>query len=238
MNREERRKERARLRALKENNTGANADISPVETPNASEGVNIPLMDSNSLYETDNIVEVIPAGVDAEFQAIEDHIMSIVSDYTSKLDTDEKKKPAPWFPDLMQSIHSQITIPTHDEIEKLDDLFSIYIKVCNRVKLNPTMEAFCLMIGYPTTTFYNWVEGVRRVTCIHGEVVKKWINACNAGSLYKIQTESGTNVNTIFWVKATVGLHEGAQIADDTHSRVVGGMGSLPLLEIEEKNRA
>lgn len=114
--------------------------------------------------------------------------------------------------DMFFYIADRIEKPSNNDIELLDSIFNIYIRVCGRYGISPTLQMFGLMVGINNGTFSDWVDKQYRVNSKHGETVKKWKETCGAFALDKLHNQDGTNANLIFACKVAYGMAETAPI--------------------------
>lgn len=103
--------------------------------------------------------------------------------------------------DMFFYISDRIEKPSNDDIELLDSIFNIYIRVCGRYGISPTLQMFGILVGINNMTFSDWANGDYRTTTTHGITVKKWKETCGAFALDKLHNQDGTNANLIFACK-------------------------------------
>lgn len=136
--------------------------------------------------------------------------------------------------DMFFYISDRIEKPSNDDIELLDSIFNIYIRVCGRYGISPTLQMFGILVGINNMTFSDWANGDYRTTTTHGITVKKWKETCGAFALDKLHNQDGTNANLIFACKVAYGMAETAPIP-------VGQQQSIPhqtAQQIADKHRA
>lgn len=114
--------------------------------------------------------------------------------------------------DMFFYISDHIEKPDNNNIELLDSIFNIYIRVCGRYGISPTLQMFGLMVGINNGTFSDWMDKQYRANSKHGETVKKWKDTCGAFALDKLHNQTGTNANLIFACKVAYGMAETAPI--------------------------
>lgn len=114
--------------------------------------------------------------------------------------------------DMFFYISDHIEKPNNDNIELLDSIFNIYIRVCGRYNISPTLQMFGILVGINNMTFSDWANGDYRTTSTHGITVKKWKETCGAFALDKLHNQTGTNANLIFACKVAYGMAETAPI--------------------------
>nr|DAP12601.1 MAG TPA: hypothetical protein [Caudoviricetes sp.] len=88
----------------------------------------------------------------------------------------------------------------------------MYIRVCGRYGISPTLQMFGLMVGINNGTFSDWMDKQYRANSKHGETVKKWKDTCGAFALDKLHNQTGTNANLIFACKVAYGMAETAPV--------------------------
>ena len=128
----------------------------------------------------------------------------------------DRKEVTDSFVDMILYIADRIEKPSNDDIELLDDIFNIYLRLCTKYRVLPTLEIFSLLVKINRTTFTDWSNGEYRVSTAHGNTVKKWFNVCKSLALNRLHNKGGTDANLIFVMKAAYGMAETApvQIAD------------------------
>ena len=114
--------------------------------------------------------------------------------------------------DLFFYISDRIEKPNNNDIELLDNIFNIYIRVCGRYGISPTLQMFGILVGINNMTFSDWANGDYRTSSTHGITVKKWKETCGAFALDKLHNQDGTNANLIFACKVAYGMAETAPV--------------------------
>lgn len=148
------------------------------------------------------------------------------------------------FVSMIFYIADNIQKPSHDDIELLDNLFSIYVRICAKYKVLPTLEVFSFLTGIHRTTFTDWANGLYRVNSAHGITVKKWFDVCKSFTLNRLHNQSGTNANLIFVAKAAYGMAETAPVQVGNQNSQALADSELPkltnpakdVIEIEQKD--
>ena len=56
-------------------------------------------------------------------------------------------------------IADHIEKPSNNDIELLDSIFNIYIRVCGRYGISPTLQMFGILVGINNMTFSDWANG-------------------------------------------------------------------------------
>lgn len=141
-------------------------------------------------------------------------------------------------------IADNIKKPSNDNIKLLDNLFSIYIRLCAKYKTLPSLETFSFLVGIDRNTFTDWAMGRYRVNTAHGSTVKKWFEICKSFTVNRLHNQSGTNSNLIFIAKAAYGMAETAPVQVDEQNNRALTDRELPKLtnpeqavvEIEQKD--
>lgn len=123
-------------------------------------------------------------------------------------------------------IADNIPKPSNDDIDLLDNIFSIYVRLCAKYKTLPSLETFSFLVGIDRNTFTDWAMGRYRVSTAHGSTVKKWFDVCKSFTLNRLHNQTGTNANLIFVAKAAYGMAETAPVQ-------VGNQNSQPLADSE-----
>lgn len=131
-------------------------------------------------------------------------------------------------------ISDRIPKPSNDNIELLDELFDVYVRICTRYNVLPTLEVFSFLVSINRSTFSDWMRGDYRTSTSHGSTVKKWFDICKNCTVNRLNNQAGTNANLIFVAKAAYGMAETAPVQ-------VGQQVGIPqqtAQEIAEKHRA
>lgn len=112
-------------------------------------------------------------------------------------------------------IHDNIQKPSNDDIELLDSIFNIFIRLCSKYRVLPTLECFSFLTGINRATFTDWMNAEYRKTSAHGNTAKKWFNICKSFTLNRLHNQRGTDANLIFVAKAAYGMAEAAPVQTD-----------------------
>ena len=159
-------------------------------------------------------------------EVYQNEICRLVDEYIdTELDGDSESV-ADNFVSMIFYIADNIQKPSNDDIELLDNIFSIYVRLCAKYKVLPTLEVFSFLTGIHRTTFTDWANGLYRVSSAHGITVKKWFDICKSFTLNRLHNQSGTNANLIFIAKAAYGMAETAPVQ-------VGNQNSQSLADSE-----
>lgn len=148
------------------------------------------------------------------------------------------------FVSMIFYIADNIQKPSNDDIELLDNLFNIYVRICAKYKVLPTLETFSFLVGIDRNTFTDWAMGRYRVSTAHGSTVKKWFEICKSFTVNRLHNQSGTNSNLIFIAKAAYGMAETAPVQVDEQNNRALTDSELPkltnpakeVIEIEQKD--
>lgn len=149
-----------------------------------------------------------------------------------------KDKIKEFFPDLLVYISERIPKPPNEDIELLDSIFDIYVRLCTRNGVLPTLEAFSWLVKIERHTFTDWSKGGHRAykyytmdgepivdlaawklnhrgveyrqepSTAHSATVKKWFDICKAHTVNRLINKGGTDANLIFAAKAAYGMVE------------------------------
>lgn len=114
------------------------------------------------------------------------------------------------FTGMILYISDNIHKPSNDDIGLLDSIFNIYIRLCTKYRILPTLEMFGMMINTDSGTFSDWAAGKYRLGSSHGQTVKKWKNICKNFLVNSLSNSKGTDANKIFIAKAAYGMVETA----------------------------
>lgn len=163
------------------------------------------------------------------------------------------------FPDIMFYIHDRIKPINNDDIDTLDHIFNIYLRLCSKCNVLPTLYTFSFLTGISTHTFNQWKVNIddngvyinnnsnsssgyrNKLNDTHGIIIKKWYDICKSGVINKLHNQNGTNANLIFIAKAGYGMRETAPIPAAQDTRQTLTAADLPVLDCsvddqDEKN--
>lgn len=119
------------------------------------------------------------------------------------------------FVGMILYIHDNIQKPSNDDIELLDNIFNIYVRLCSRYRVLPTLECFSFLTGIARQTFTDWMRGDYRIGSAHGSTAKKWLDTCRSFTVNRLSNQRGTDANLIFVAKAAYGMAETAPVQQD-----------------------
>lgn len=177
-------------------------------------------------------------------EVYQNDIYRLVDEYIdTELDGDTESV-ADNFVSMIFYIADNIQKPSNDDIELLDNLFNIYVRICAKYKVLPTLETFSFLVGIDRNTFTDWAMGRYRVSTAHGSTVKKWFEICKSFTVNRLHNQSGTNSNLIFIAKAAYGMAETAPVQVDEQNNRALTDSELPkltnpakeVIEIEQKD--
>lgn len=123
------------------------------------------------------------------------------------VDQESKKIVKDSFVDMLFYISDRISKPDNADIKALDNIFSVYVRLCSKYSVNPTLEAFSFLVDINRATFTSWNNGDYR-TQEHSDTVKKWMNICKGFLVNNLGNSKGTDANKIFIAKAAYGMAE------------------------------
>ena len=123
-----------------------------------------------------------------------------------------KEKVADSFVDMIFYIADNISKPSNDDIQLLDSIFNIYIRLCAKYKVLPTLEVFSFLVKINRATFTDWSNKEYRASTEHSNTVKKWLDICKSFVVNQLTNKGGTNANLIFISKAAYGMAETAPV--------------------------
>lgn len=139
-------------------------------------------------------------------------------------------------------IADNIPKPDNNDIELLDNIFNIYIRLCGKYDKLPTLELFSMLINVNPATLTRWSSGEYRTnvyydsegnyikdfaawqlnhqgepyraepSTAHSQAVKKWKEICAGFLMDDLSNSNGTNANKIFTAKAAYGKVETAPV--------------------------
>lgn len=116
-------------------------------------------------------------------------------------------------------IADRIPRPGTEDIDLLDDIFSVYIRLCSRYKVLPTLEVFSFLIQINRATISSWIAGECRSSSGHGHTAKKWFDICKSFTVNRLHNKGGTDANLIFVAKAAYGMAETAPVRIEEEQR-------------------
>lgn len=123
-----------------------------------------------------------------------------------------RKEVADSFVDMIFYIADHIQKPSNDDIELLDHMFSVFVRLCSKYHVLPTLEVFSFLVGIERRTFTDWANGRTRTGTAHSDTVKKWFDICKNCTLNRLHNQPGANANLIFVAKAAYGMAETAPV--------------------------
>lgn len=142
------------------------------------------------------------------------------------------------FMSMILYISDNIEKPDNNDIELLDNIFNIYIRLCVKYNMLPTLECYSMLIKINPGTLSDWRSGALRSniyydcngnyikdfaawqlnhkgeqyrvepSTAHAEAVKKWKGICKNFLVNSLQNSRGTDANKIFVAKAAYGMVE------------------------------
>lgn len=139
------------------------------------------------------------------------------------VDQESKKIVKDNFVDMLFYISDRISKPDNADIKALDNIFSVYVRLCSKYAVNPTLEAFSFLVDIDRTTFNTWLNGRYRTT-EHSDTVKKWLNICKGFLVDNLGNSKGTDANKIFIAKAAYGMAETKAVE---HEQITGAKKSI-----------
>lgn len=168
-------------------------------------------MKSKNTTVTDQGIEVYTNDI---YRLVDEYISTVLQVSPEDFDTPKEYKAivADSFVDMVFYIADRIPKPSNDNIELLDDLFSVFVRVCTRYGVLPTLETFSFLVGINRSTFSDWMRGDYRTSSPHSNTVKKWLDICKNGVVNRLSNQTGTNANLIFVAKAAYGMAETAPV--------------------------
>ena len=139
------------------------------------------------------------------------------------VDQESKKIVKDSFVDMLFYISDRISKPDNADIKALDNIFSVYVRLCSKYSVNPTLEAFSFLVNIDRNTFTTWANGTYR-TADHSSTVKKWLNICRGFLVDNVGNSKGTDANKIFIAKAAYGMAETKAVE---HEQITGAKKSI-----------
>lgn len=142
-------------------------------------------------------------------------IMRYADEYIQQRTNGSLKNIKEMFPDMIFYIHDILNLDIDtDDIDGMDALFNVYVRLCGRCGVLPTIECYSWLVGIMCATIKEWANGVVRADSSrkHGIFAKKWTDTCAAACVNRLSNQAGSNVNLIFVAKAAYGMAETAPV--------------------------
>lgn len=168
-------------------------------------------MKKNNTVIADQKIEVYENDI---YRLVDEYIDTVLQISPEDFDKQKEYKAtiADSFVDMIFYIRDRIPKPSNDNIELLDNIFSIYVRICTRYGVLPTLEVFSFLVGIERRTFTSWSNREVRTSTPHADTVKKWFDVCKNCTINRLNNQSGTNANLIFIAKAAYGMAETAPV--------------------------
>lgn len=151
------------------------------------------------------------------YRLVDEYINTVLQVTPEEFDTQKEYKAvvADSFVDMIFYIADRIPKPSNDDIELLDNIFNIFVRICSKYNVLPTLEVFSFLVNINRSTFSDWMRGDYRTSSSHGTTVKKWFDICKNCTVNRLNNQPGTNANLIFVAKAAYGMAETAPVQID-----------------------
>lgn len=190
-------------------------------------------MKSKNTTVTDQGIEVYENDI---YRLVDEYINTVLQVTPEEFDTQKEYKAtvADSFVDMVFYVHDRIPKPSNDDIELLDKIFNIFVRICSKYSVLPTLEVFSFLVGINRSTFSDWMRGDYRVNSSHGTTVKRWFDICKNCTVNRLNNQSGTNANLIFIAKAAYGMAETAPVQTAQQD----GIPHQTAQQIADKHRA
>ena len=168
-------------------------------------------MKKNNTVVTDHGIEVYENDI---YRLVDQYINNVLQVSPEDYDTQKEYKAviADSFVDMIFYIADRIPKPGTEDIKLLDNIFSVYVRICTKYNVLPTLEIFSFLVGIERRTFTKWSNGQYRTSTSHGDTVKKWFDICKNCTVNRLNNQPGTNANLIFVAKAAYGMAETAPV--------------------------
>jgi hypothetical protein len=170
------------------------------------------------------------------YRLVDEYINTVLQVTPEEFDTQKEYKAtvADSFVDMIFYIADRIPKPSNDDIELLDNIFNIFVRVCSKYNVLPTLEVFSFLVNINRSTFSDWMRGDYRTSSTHGTTVKKWFDVCKNCTVNRLNNQPGTNANLIFVAKAAYGMAETAPVQTAQQD----GIPHQTAQQIADKHRA
>lgn len=151
------------------------------------------------------------------YRLVDEYINTVLQVTPEEFATQKEYKAvvADSFVDMIFYIHDRIPKPSNDDIELLDNIFNIFVRICSKYNVLPTLEVFSFLVGIERRTFTDWSNQKTRASTSHSDTVKKWFDICKNCTVNRLNNQPGTNANLIFVAKAAYGMAETAPVQID-----------------------
>lgn len=170
------------------------------------------------------------------YRLVDEYINTVLQVSPEEFATQKEYKStvADSFVDMIFYIADRIPKPSNDDIELLDNIFNIFVRVCSKYNVLPTLEVFSFLVNINRSTFSDWMRGDYRTSSSHGTTVKKWFDICKNCTVNRLNNQPGTNANLIFVAKAAYGMAETAPVQTAQQD----GIPRQTAQQIADKHRA
>lgn len=170
------------------------------------------------------------------YRLVDEYINTVLQVTPEEFDTQREYKyaVADSFVDMIFYIADRIPKPSNDDIELLDNIFNIFVRICSKYNVLPTLEVFSFLVNINRSTFSDWMRGDYRTSSSHGTTVKKWFDICKNCTVNRLNNQPGTNANLIFVAKAAYGMAETAPVQTAQQD----GIPHQTAQQIADKHRA
>ena len=103
-------------------------------------------MKNNNTVITDQGIEVYESDI---YRLVDEYISTVLQVSPEDYDTQKEYKSviADSFVDMIFYIADRIQKPSNDNIELLDSIFNIYVRICTRYGVLPTLEVFSFLVN-------------------------------------------------------------------------------------------
>lgn len=170
------------------------------------------------------------------YRLVDEYINTVLQVTPEEFGTQKEYKAAvaDSFVDMIFYIHDRIPKPSNDDIELLDNIFNIFVRICSKYNVLPTLEIFSFLVGIERRTFTDWSNQKTRASTSHSDTVKKWFDICKNCTVNRLNNQPGTNANLIFVAKAAYGMAETAPVQTAQQD----GIPHQTAQQIADKHRA
>lgn len=185
------------------------------------------------------MTEISPEGIEVYQNDINlycnEYLENILHIDSDNIQPDNYKEISASFPDMLLYIRDRITPPPHDDIELMDKVFDVYVRLCLRMRQLPTVGMYGTLVRTAPSTFSDWNnQEYRNNDERYSKSVKRWKEVCKQYLINSLQNSSGGSINRIFIAKACFGLVE---TSPAPVQEIVSGI-TTTAQEIAERHRA
>lgn len=139
------------------------------------------------------------------------------------------------FMDLIYYIHDRMEKVTTNELDKLNNMFDAYVRLCGRFEIIPSITTFAILSDVSRDTFQSWGDGERRTKSVeYVQSYKRWLKVCEGHLTNSIENSDKAPIGQIFSAKCNYQWRETAPITPEELNTAKIGSNNLPNLGMKE----